>query len=413
MIYINDNHENVIRVPLIKSVWKGNFEYQNSLFFFIYNSTIMKNGNCWLIIVIPLLLFGAASCTYYTNPEPVIPPPAPAYVGSETCNSCHSDKYETFRNSGHPYVHSEVVDNQAPVYPFTTIDFLPPHFSNGWSDVSYVIGGFAWKYHVTDANGFIYTGDDAQYNFQDGSIVPFHEDEAPGTKQFTCGQCHTTGWESVDDGATPKDDLPGMGGDYFAAGVQCEACHGMGSVHVFTKSADDIINNNDAALCGQCHTRNDGNAVAAADGFIKHNAQFDELLSAGHKNLNCADCHDPHVSVQHGQGGIVVACTECHTDMKNPTHNGADCITCHMPHATYSAVATNKYVGDINTHIFKLNPNEDGEMFNEDGSLANGATGVTLDYACYLCHKDSDGVGGNNSTKTLKQLSDKATGYHD
>jgi hypothetical protein len=83
-----------------------------------------------------------------------------------------------------------------------------------------------------------------------------------------------------------------------------------------------------------------------------------------------------------------------------------------MSKATFSAVASNKYVGDINTHIFKINPNEDGEMFNEDGTLANGDTGVTLDFACYSCHKDNDGIGGSNSKKTLKQLADKAKDYH-
>lgn len=376
----------------------------------------MKKGNCWLIVVLPLLLFGAASCSYYTNPvdEIVIPPPPQSYIGSDACKNCHSGVYETFRNSGHPYVHSKVTENKAPEYPFTTIDYLPPYFSNGWSDVSYVIGGFAWKYHHTDANGYIYTGDDAQYNFADDSIIPFHKDEAPGTKQFDCGRCHTTGWESVDDGATPKDDLPGMAGDYFEAGVQCEACHGMGATHASTQSPEDIKVIVDASACGQCHSRNEGAAVSASAGFIKHNAQYDELNSAGHANIEngCAACHDPHVSVQYGQGGIVRECTECHEGLKNPTHNGADCITCHMPQATFSAVATNKYVGDINTHIFKLNPNEDGEMFNEDGTLANGETGVTLDFTCYSCHKDSDGIGGNNSNKTLKQLADKAKDYH-
>lgn len=376
----------------------------------------MKKGNFLLRIIVPLMLLGTASCTYYVNPEDpefIPPPPQQSYIGSEACKTCHTGVYETFRGSGHPFVHSQVTEDKAPEYPFTTIDYLPTYFSNGWSDASYVIGGFAWKYHFTDANGYIYTGDDAQFNFADETVVPFHEDEAAGTKQFTCGLCHTTGWESADDGASPKDDLPGMAGDYFAAGVQCEACHGMGATHAFTQSGDDIILDTDAALCGQCHSRNDGGSISAGDGFIKHNSQFDELLSAGHNSLDCAQCHDPHVSVQHGQAGIIKACTECHEGIKNPTHNGADCITCHMSKATLSAVATNKYVGDINTHIFKINSNEDGEMFNADGSVASGDTGVTLDYACYQCHKDNDSIGGSNSKKTLKQLSDKAKDYHE
>ena len=176
----------------------------------------MKKGNCWLIVMLPLLLFGAASCTYYTNSGPediIIPePPLPelAFIGSEECALCHQGHYDRFIESGHPYKLPKVVDGVAPIYPFTSLEYLPPHFSNGWSDVSYVIGGFAWKYRFIDKNGYIYTGDDAQYNFQNSSVVPYHADEDPGTKKYTCGKCHTTGWKSVADGGSPQDGLPGM-----------------------------------------------------------------------------------------------------------------------------------------------------------------------------------------------------------
>ncbi len=376
----------------------------------------MKKGNNILIVALAFLAFGSIRCTYYTNPEDplfVIPPPEPGYVGSAACASCHVDIYNSFQNSGHPYILTKVTDGTAPEYPSTSLDFLPPSFSNGWNDVSYVIGGFAWKYHLIDNDGFVYTGDDAQYNFATSSAVPYHSDMAPGTKTFSCGQCHTTGWESVEDGALPQDGLVGMGGSFFAAGVQCEACHGMGSVHAGSRSAEDIVINTDAAACGQCHARNEDHSISAADGFILNYSQYDELLAAKHKNLSCVSCHNPHVSVQHGvSGGIATSCTECHPNMKNPTHNGADCVTCHMPNASRSATNANKYVGDVMTHIFKINPAADGQMFNEDGTVANGADGVTLGYACYQCHKDEDNIGGNNSKRTLQQLSNRATNYH-
>ena len=380
----------------------------------------MKKGNYLLMIVVPLLIVSTIRCTYYTNSGPediIIPPPPLAYIGSESCDACHQDIYGTFINSGHPYKLPKVENGVAPTYPFTTLDYLPPHFQNGWSDVSYVIGGFAWKYRFVDKNGYIYTGDDAQYNFQDQSIVPYHADEDPGTKKYTCGKCHTTGWVSVADGGSPQDDLPGMDGEFFAGGIQCEACHGMGSLHAFTKDPADIIINREASDCGKCHYRNEDHTIAASGGFIKHHEQYDEMIAAGHANIvgGCVACHDPHVSVKHGQiGGIKEEgmCLNCHEGIKNPTHNGADCNTCHLPLATKSAVATTKYVGDVKTHIFKINPAEDGEMFNEDGTIANGETGVTLAYACYQCHRDVTGVGGSNSIKTLKQLSAKATGYH-
>jgi hypothetical protein len=378
----------------------------------------MRKGNYLLIVAMAALAFGSVSCTYYTNPEGpgfVLPPPEKPeleYIGSESCAACHQDTYDKFITTGHPYILSKVEDGQAPTYPNTTLDFLPPHFTNGWNDVSYVIGGFAWRYQFTDAEGYIYTGDDAQYNFQTASAVPYHADMSPGTKQFSCGNCHTTGWVSVDDGGLPQDDLVGMGGSFFAPGVQCEACHGEGSVHRFTRSAEDIIVDTEANACGSCHARNDGTEISAADGFILNYSQYDEMLATKHSELSCVSCHDPHLSNKTGGMGIRTSCTDCHEGINNPTHNGADCITCHMPYATKSAVASTKYVGDVMTHIFKINAAEDGEMFNEDGTIANGETGITLAYACYQCHRDNDNIGGNNSRKALKQLSDRATDYH-
>ncbi len=50
---------------------------------------------------------------------------------------------------------------------------------------------------------------DTQYNLEDGSQVAYHGSDPMGTKQYDCGRCHTTGWVSTDDGASPKDGLPG------------------------------------------------------------------------------------------------------------------------------------------------------------------------------------------------------------
>jgi len=135
----------------------------------------MKKGNYLLRIIVAMFLLGATSCTYYTNPgpeDPIIPIPDQAYIGSERCEACHQGIYETFINSGHPYKLQKVENGVAPTYPFTTLDYLPPYFTNDWEDASYVIGGFAWKYRFVDKDGYIYTGDDAQFNFQDESIVP-------------------------------------------------------------------------------------------------------------------------------------------------------------------------------------------------------------------------------------------------
>jgi len=371
-------------------------------------------------IIICLGLF-SWSCTSDQNaviyPPPPPPPPDPAYVGSEACANCHSDHYESFLTTGHPYKLTKVVDGESPIYPFTTLDYLPSGYS--WNDISYVIGGYNWKARYVDANGYIVTGDDVQWNFETEEAVAYHADEDPGTKMYDCGRCHTTGWISLDDGGIPQDGLEGMAGEFFDGGIQCEACHGMGSVHVYTKSKDDISIDASSEFCGTCHYRNEDHTIAASGGFIKHHEQYDEMIAAGHSVLSCNDCHNPHESVKHGQtGGIIKDCTECHEEItKGTEHNGADCNTCHLPFATKTAVARTKYQGDIMTHIFKINTAADGKMFNEDGTLANGSTGVTLDFVCYRCHRDLGGNGGSDdvfaSKKSMQSLSNYATGYHD
>jgi hypothetical protein len=320
--------------------------------------------------------------------------------------------------TGHPYKLSEVVGGQAPDYPYTMVDHLPSGYT--WDDISYVIGGYNWKANYIDANGYIVTGADAQWIFETGEAAAFHTDEDPGTKMYDCGRCHTTGWVSVSDGGNPKGDLDGMAGDFFAGGVQCEQCHGQGALHRFSKSKDDITLDTSAELCGSCHKRNDNNQISSMGGFISNYQQYSELNAAGHSALSCVDCHNPHKTTKHGQmGGLTASCNDCHSDINNKHKDrGADCITCHMSHASKTAVTRTIYQADLKTHIFKINTAADGEMFNEDGTIANGSDGVTLDLVCYQCHRDPSGKGGRpefpfTSRKTLEQLSEYATGFHD
>ena len=342
------------------------------------------------------------------------------YVGSATCNNCHETAYDDVFDSGHPYKLNKV-DGAAPTYPFSTVPNPPAAIT--WADVTYVIGGYGWKARFLDSDGYIYTaGGQNQYNLATLGWVDYHKDEA--LKVYDCGACHTTGWQTLaENGDVHQDGLPGISGTWEEPGVGCEACHGAGEDHITSLDAADITVDNSSAQCGTCHIRDDQATIPASGGFIKHHEQYNELLAGSHtggvSDVGCNDCHDAHIGTRYGHaaaGGIVATCESCHAAQAatNAHISGPTCVTCHMAMATKSAVAVNSYTGDVRTHLFAINP--DGtkvkaDMFNEAGTFADKGW-VTLDVACYSCHKDEAGVGGANSIKTMTELSAKATGIH-
>ena len=356
--------------------------------------------------------------------------PATAYVGSDTCGMCHSDKHAKWVDSGHPYKLTEIF-GAAPVGDFPPFSYYPndavdPPDGYTWDDISFTIGGYGWKMRWIDSDGYIITSgvaeDLVQYNFENQSWVTYHTNDEPGTKPYDCGRCHTTGWS--DEGH--QNDLPGMHGTFFAGGVHCEQCHGEGDDHVNDPTNVDMIVDPSSEACGQCHTRNAENHIAASGGFIRHHEQYDEWLHSPHVNgPGCNTCHDPHSSVKFddvAEGtGTLLSCEGCHAEEAAFSEHNAFpvCTDCHMAQASKSAVAFQAYQADLKTHIFAINTAPVGRtegMFTEDGGLvledAEGQSRVTLDFACYGCHKDESGQGGSFSTKSLEDLSEMAINIH-
>ncbi|MBK8980365.1 MAG: carboxypeptidase regulatory-like domain-containing protein [Planctomycetes bacterium] len=321
--------------------------------------------------------------------------PANTYITSAQCAVCHDAIYQTFRQTGHPYKLNRV-DGAAPEYPFTSLvgvearidddDGLmgDPHpgtdntlgTPSGWPAMTYVIGGFHWKARFMDANGFIVTGSEVQYNFATDSMVPY--DDNVVDKPFNCGNCHTTGWQHFDATVNNRrqDNLPGMDGTFTEQGIGCESCHGAGAEHAQTMSAahitriatprqtadfmDGSYGFGKPVACGECHTRDgerdypsfasgfdtalagaskpavaQGGRVRASGGLIQHHEQFDEILGIDPDTLdstrsvafmgahgNCMTCHDPHkATVKIGESGVV----EFGVDKSN-----AACLSCHQ-----------------------------------------------------------------------------------
>ncbi|MCL4301115.1 MAG: hypothetical protein KJ077_35610 [Anaerolineae bacterium] len=346
------------------------------------------------------------------------------YVGSATCGECHTEVYSTFIRSGHPWKLNPVVDGQPPDYPFTEIPNPPEGYT--WDDISYVIGGYNWKARFMDQQGYIITDKPGatisdteylnQYNFanevvgKDAGWVKYKS----GTPQlkYDCGTCHTTGYNPEGN----QDGRPGIVGTWAEPGIQCEACHGPGSLHAENPRGVAVKVNRDAEECGQCHRRDAVEQVNAKDGFIEHHEQYEELFQGKHAVIDCVQCHNPHSGVvQLRQAELETTRTQCENcHFKQAKTQNVDshvefevaCVDCHMPRIVKTAWGdAEKFTGDIRTHLMAIDPDQIGQ-FTEDGK--NALSQIGLDFACRSCH-NPDGIAPELSDGMLSGV---AEGYH-
>jgi len=119
----------------------------------------------------------------------------------------------------------------------------------------------------------------------------------------------------------------------------CESCHGPGSLHVATGGGRGkfIVNpGKDPAACYECHRREQAEF------------QLPQHHPVPEKQMNCAQCHDPHGSDIHKPAsGLVMArqnetCAQCHREQTRPVvfeHPALreGCTVCHNPHGSINA----------------------------------------------------------------------------
>jgi hypothetical protein len=208
-------------------------------------------------------------------------------------------------------------------------------------------------------------------------------DEADYVGSDVCMACHSEVSEPM------KDSAHGF--------IECESCHGPGSIHASSPSPGNITVDIPSSLCGQCHTRGDDqNRIVVEGSLIKSNQQYDELLGGGKHFIQCVQCHNLHVSpTSDAQETITADCSTCHSQTINQIHSvaGVECTDCHMPYAVKKVTSTgygDHLKGDSRTHIFTVNTTaSSSEMFYQqsDKTYANGF--LTLNFVCLGCH---DGI---------------------
>jgi predicted CXXCH cytochrome family protein len=357
-------------------------------------------------------------------------PSGAEYIGSQICAGCHTDIAETFSKTGHAWSQAKVVDGALTAYPYSNISDPPAGYT--WNDVSYVIGGYNWKALFVDKNGYIITdapGKSGSADYLNQRNLPNTRlNKAAGWVSFkpgveklpdTCGECHSTGYSTFSSNVH-QDDLPGIVGTWKEPGVQCEACHGPGSLHASNPQGIRMLIDRSSQVCLDCHSRD--NKLVISNGLIDHAESYGDLPAGKHTTLACVDCHDPHMGVIQlqvaKQPTTRATCQDCHWQQakyqKNPIHMvmRLACVECHMPYMIMSAIGDPAtFQGDIRTHRMVIDPTQIEQfttVISENGTpTLQALPQIGLNFACRHCHG-----GGLGSPKTNEQLLEGIKDYH-
>jgi hypothetical protein len=370
----------------------------------------LGNSGCGRLVLgamagLSLLGFGSGAVAQHVQ----------TYWGDDACGMCHSDKYASYLNHGHPWKVVRVAGQAPPadLYPASwgSIDLKPlptiagstnPSPQVSWSDIEYIEGSAS----TNEATAF--------YIFRNGyRDSPGRPGDPTPKSTWSCIRCHNTGYSS----SGHQLGLAAIPGTWALDGVQCEACHGPKSMKPAVMI--DTVPSATVPLQKGCQTCHSGSqtdptlpagmaglpfATAAPWVFTSNHAEGDEFSHSAHKNQTCWICHDPHRSVWHEDGGVLYSepegagnmCKQCHQKelfvMKDVP--GIECVSCHMPEIGYRGERA-AHVWRISTDATKsvtTNVHKDtaGKTWwnvdTDPKSKLYGQSFLTLDLACGGCH---------------------------
>ncbi|MFT5725073.1 MAG: putative CXXCH cytochrome family protein [Bacteroidia bacterium] len=334
------------------------------------------------------------------------------YVGMNACAQCHLDKVETFSHTGMGLSFDTVSQQKSSAnlhtkhvlydsinnfyyYPYWRNDKLfvkEFRLSNGdttfqrTEEISYIIGsGQHTNSHLIKKGDYVIQAPFTWYaqnatldfppGFENGANSRFSR-----VIDQECMSCHN-GLPVMESNTTKAF-------SYVPNGIDCERCHGPGSIHISNRLSGigpdngvdySIVNPSNLSwqrqidVCQRCHLQ--GNNVlkpgktfndfkpgmVLSDFFEIYLPQYtggDQLFNmANHSDrfqnsqcfiqsnqkgttLTCITCHDPHVSVVKTASSVFnQKCESCHKSasttctelLKVRTIEGDNCVGCHMP----------------------------------------------------------------------------------
>ncbi|MCA9216071.1 MAG: tetratricopeptide repeat protein [Planctomycetales bacterium] len=349
----------------------------------------------------------------------------PSYIGGHSCIECHQGQHKLWTGSHHDLAMDEATDatvlgdfNDATLEHFGITSkmfrrdgrfFVNTEGPNGKLadfEISYVFGVEPLQQYMVEFDRTAGMPDNEIARLQvlrvswntekqewfylsppdvDEKLAPddpLHWTRSAQNWNHMCASCHSTNLHKNFDPETRTYHTT-----FSDIDVNCEACHGPGSLHVELANANSLFwdrnlgyglrkvkgekNSVEVQACAPCHSRRrticpDHNLKTSyydnfmnelfrpetyhADGQIKDEVYvFGSFIQSKmyHKDIKCSDCHDPHTTRLKHDGNAV--CTSCHQhpaakyDHSGHHHHqpgspGASCVACHMPESPFMEI---------------------------------------------------------------------------
>lgn len=235
----------------------------------------------WLL---PALAVGAVALVLLWAP-PVWSQEEPEYVGSDLCQECHADQWESFEGSVH--------------YAVT----LEGDEEIGGCEACHGPGLTHAELAGTEEPGFR------------EAIISFKKED-PWVESGQCLQCH------AEQPAQQHFEFS----EHSLAGVDCAECH---DAHQ-PLAVEAGLKMEDPQLCFSCH------------GDQRGQFRLTERHPVTEGVMGCTDCHNPHGSSNRVQLARMEndSCTSCHVDKEGPwafphvAVEAENCSICHQPHGS-------------------------------------------------------------------------------
>jgi len=405
------------------------------------------------------------------------------FVGNKACATCHAAIYRAYMRT--PMAQSSgKVETQDPKETFDHAEFrddrgafsykVSPDFRfeftqqsarpiAGVRELAYFIGsGAAARTFLMDDGGFLFESPVTYYrNSASWKASPGFEvlDYPYLTRPVLpgCLQCHASGIQAN------AGTLNGyVAPPFLENGVACERCHGAGSDHIASFSAQRTTPVRQGAkmqnpaklapaardsICAQCHLSGEvrvsrpgkeGKALTPggllADDltvFIRAGSPSDLRVTSHVENLAqsackrasgdklwCGTCHDPHTAPEPSEKaayfrGKCLSChqtQDCHAAAEARRANGDNCTACHMPRGPTSDIQHVVFTD----HSIRRKPTASGVVPSSQSELVPypSYTATTRDLAlayAVVALRDNNPADRDRAFPLLKQAAEQGT----